>query len=472
MHVTLFGFILLPLCVLWFPRPERLLVLIFVCGIFRAATPVVIGSLGLPPTVPPASMFILYVAFQLGFGVQFDGARTVLRTLEPYIMAVTYGLMSAVVMPRVFARVVQVWPQKDAIIYGTVPLMPSPGNVTQSFYLLITSTLLVAAALYLARREIDLRRLVDVYLWGGVAAIAFAFWQLANKLAGVWFPSAFLYSNPGFALLDSQTISFVPRISGSFVEPSDLAYYLSGLIFASGWLTLRGYPSRLARVTLVGGVVAMLISTSTTGLGVLALGAAGSALIALLRAGSPVARRVARIGLPLMIAMAIAGSVIVTLKPSVGRSLSLVYSSTLDKQQSTSYEDRTTKDMDGLATAGQTFGFGVGWGSFRSSSLVPGLVANLGVWGTALVAWFMLRLVKLLRRAGRAADTAVSAGDLWAIEGARAACLGTLAAAVISGPEIINLDFYLLLAVLIAASVRVAVLDRAGVLPAARAVPA
>jgi hypothetical protein len=473
MHVTLFGFILLPLCVLWFPRPERLLVLIFIMGVFGAATPVVIGPLGLPPMAPPAAMFVLYVVFQLGFGVQFEGARTVLRTLEPYMLAVAYGLVSAFVMPRVFARAVEVWPQKAGAIYGTEPLLPGPGNVTQSFYLLMTGALLVAAALYLARREIDLTRLLRVYLWGGVLAIFFAAWQLAQKLTGIWFPYTFISNNPGFVLSHSQTIGFVPRINGSFVEPANLAYYLAGLVFTSGWLVLRGFPSPLPRWTLIGGGIAMLASTSTTGIAVMALGGLGSAFIPLLRKRTTVARRVIRVGVPLAIAMVIAGIVAVTLKPSIGRSLGMIYSATLTKQQSTSYADRVQADLDALATVFPTFGFGTGWGSFRSSSLLPGTLAGLGAWGTALVFWFVLRVTKLLRRARRvAARAGGSARDLWAIEGARAGCVGTLAAALISGPEIINLDFYLLLAILIAASVRVAVLDGAVTLPAARAVPA
>ncbi len=471
MHVTLFGFILLPLCVLWFPRPERLLVLLFVMGVFGAGTPVIIGSLGLPPMAVPAAMFVLYVGFQLGFGVQLEGARTVLRTLEPYLLAVAYGLISAFVMPRIFARQVQVWPQKIGVIYGTVPLMPGQGNVTQSFYLVMTGVTLVAATLYLTRREVDLVKLIQVYLWSGVLAIIFSFWQLVHKLTGLWFPYAYISNNPGFLVTNTQTLSFVPRINGSFVEPSDLAHYLSGIVFASGWLVLRGYPSKLPRFTLLAGAIAMLISTSTTGIAMLVLGAAGSAMIPVLRQRTAVARRVIRVGVPLMIGLVIAGGVIITLKPSVGRSLSVVYASTLNKQQSSSFSDRTQKDLDALATIYPTFGFGTGWGSFRSSSLLPGTLAGLGVWGTALVGGLVLRVVKLWRRARRAGEIAgANAHDLWAIEGARAACTGLLLAALISAPEIVDLDFYLLLAILIAASIRVAVLDRTVILPTGRAI--
>lgn len=473
MHVTIFGFVLLPLCVLWFPRPQRLLELIFVMGVFGAGTPMIIGSLGLPPMAVPAAALVLYVAFQLGFGVTFEGARSTLRALEPYMLAVTYGLISAYVMPRIFARAVMVWPQKIGAIYGAVPLMPGQGNVTQSFYLVMTGATLVASALYLARREVDLSRLIRVYLWSGVLAIIFCFWQLAQKFTGVWFPYTLISNNPGFLVTNTQMLSFVPRINGSFVEPSDLAYYLSGTVFTSGWLLLRGYKSKLARFTLVVGAVAMLVSTSTTGIAVLVLGAIGGALIPLLRRHTPVARRIVRAGVPLVLGLVIAGGVIVTLKPSIGKSLSVVYTSTLDKQQSLSFTDRTQKDIDALATAVPTLGFGTGWGSFRSSSLFPGLVAGLGVWGTVMILWFAVRVVKLVRRARRvAALGGADARDLWAIEGAAAACAGTLLAALISSPEIINLDFYLLLAILIAASVRVAVLDRPRAAAPTRAVAA
>lgn len=62
---------------------------------------------------------------------------------------------------------------------------------------------------------------------------------------------------------------------------------------------------------------------------------------------------------------------IFVLKPELIDSVSIIVDATLNKTGSDSYDDRTATDIGALATVGESYGLGVGWGSYRSSSLTP-----------------------------------------------------------------------------------------------------
>ncbi len=93
-------------------------------------------------------------------------------------------------------------------------------------------------------------------------------------------------------------------------------------------------------------------------------------------------------------------------------------------------------------------GLGAGWGSVRSSSLIPGLLANIGIPGMMLVVWFGLRIWGGVRRARRIAAR-TDRQRLLVIDATSGALAGTLAAAVVSAPTISNVDFYLVLGLLV-----------------------
>ena len=85
-------------------------------------------------------------------------------------------------------------------------------------------------------------------------------------------------------------------------------------------------------------------------------------------------------------------------------------------------------------------GLGVGWGSVRSSSLIPGLAANSGLFGLAMVGVLIARIFRLGKR-GRAANNGHPGQVL--VDGFSAALCGQLAAAILSAPMITSLAFFL-----------------------------
>ena len=450
MGVTLFGLLALPLCVLCALNPERLLQLAILGAAFDAAAIVTIGDLGVQPALLPTMLFIGYVLLQLLLGARYRGASTVWWVVMPFVVVTAWAVAGSQLMPRLFANEVYVWPQKVAPPFLAVPLAPSPSNLNQDVYVVADCLTLVTAALHATCARFDLRRLLAAYWASGFLAAGLAFWQLANRLAGVPFPTEFLTSNPGYAQLTTQAIGAIPRINGSFTEPAALAGYLSGIVGASGWFLLNGNSTSASRLVLPVAIAGMVISTSTTGYGVLAIMAAALPCYALLTRSQRLLSRLVLAGLLFLLVAAAGTLTLATLVPAVGTAASEVLGSTLDKQSSSSYQDRTSTDMDSLAVVLPTWGLGVGWGSNRSSSLAPGLLASLGIYGTLALAWFAARVVHVVRRARRSADRALTQ----VIDAATGSILATVTAGLLSGPAITAVGFYVMVGTLIGAAVR------------------
>ncbi len=361
--------------------------------------------------------------------------------------------MTAILLPRLFAGTVQVWPEKSVVSFtGTEPLQPTFSNITQSLYLTIDCLILVSSALLTTRPGIRFGTLLNTYLLGGWIVVGISFWQFASRVGGVPYPESFLYSNPGWTIWTGQQFGSVPRINGPFVEPASLASYLAGVIFTCVWIILRGHPSRSARYLLPFALLTMLLSTSTTGFIALGIGLALLFVHALTGAPRSMTSRMIRFSLPALVALAMLAFSVAVLAPSVVSSAGEVLDATLSKGDSSSYDERTTTDSDSLNLLLQTDGLGVGWGSNRASSLLPGLLSNLGVAGAVLVLCFACALVRDVRLARRVTPDSAKAVLL---DGFLVSALGQLIAAVISASAIEAADFYVQLGILIGCAARV-----------------
>ena len=456
---TLIGFVLLLLSLLWLSPPLRLLQLALVASVFEAAAALIIGgTFGLPPAMVPGSLFILYVVTQYLLGMRYPGEGLVLRTALPLLLLLGYALLSVVLLPSTFEGKIMVAPQKldpSGDIY--VPLAFNAGNVTQSLYLTMNVGMAAVVALFVTRAAISYRSILSAYLLSGYVAVGIAFWQFASRVAGVPFPSDVLYSNSGWAIVE-QAFGTVPRIQGSFSEPAGLAFYLSGLCFCCLWLCVRGYRLMRPELLLALAILAMVLSTSTTGLVSLGGGLPLVLLFAARKGDVKALGRSASTVAGLAVAGALALAPVLILKPDLVDSVNAVMAETLSKTDSESYEARSLADQMALATVEETGGLGVGWGSFRSSSLVPGLLANAGVFGLAMVVWMIARLSRL---ASRAAVASRGHPGQVLVDGFSAALCGQLAAAMLSAPTIGSLAFFLQLGCVIGTAARITIDSRA-----------
>ena len=453
MHITVIGCILVPLSLLWMGKPVRLLQLAFIAALFEAGAAFVVGgSFGFPPAMVPGLLLIASIILQYALGMRYPAESLVIRTLAPLLALLSYALLSEFVLPDTFAGSIMVSPQRpDMLGPALVPLVFNSGNITQPLYLSMNVIVATAAGLFLTRAAIPYRGILGAYLLGGYVAVTLAFWQFASRLAGLPFPSDILYSNPSWAIVE-QSFGAVPRIQGSFSEPAGLAFYLSGLCFCCLWLSAQGHRIMRVNLLLALAILATLLSTSTTGILTLAAGMPLTLLLAAWRGSRAASARLVKNTAKLLLGgMLVLGPVFV-LKPAILDSVSAVVDATLSKADSDSYTDRTGLDAAALATIEPTYGLGVGWGSFRTSSLLPGLVANAGLFGMAMVLWLFARVGRL---AGRAKAGLPRHPARCVIDGFSAALCGQLGAALLSAPTIGSLGFFLQLGCLVGAAARI-----------------
>jgi hypothetical protein len=449
--ITMIGGLLLPFCLWFWRRPAALLMLVLIYSVFSAAAVVVIGGFGVTPALLPSVVFIGLFVVNAVNGVRYPAERQALLLLFPFILVMFGALSSSIIMPRLFEGEVLVWPQKVTAFFVRSPLAPNAGNITQDMYLLINALLTVAAALYLTRRGPLLAHLLDCYFVGGLLVAVISLWQFSGTILHVPYPSDFFLSNPGWALLSGETMGSITRLNGPFSEPAALAGYMCASLSASGWVILNGDDRLLPRLAFWGALIVVLLATSSTGYITLLAMVAVLALCCIFTT-NPVlhGRLAAGLGVVLVLSGLLVG-VVSFAAPGVVRQTGTVLDATLNKTQSSSYQERSTADFDSLQEMRATYGLGVGWGSNRSSSLLPGLCAAIGVWGIGGLVWFGLALGRQARRAIR---TTADPKLRYAIRGSAAALISALISAVLSGPTISSPDFYLLLAALVGATAR------------------
>ncbi|WP_230975677.1 hypothetical protein [Acetobacter garciniae] len=426
-------------------------------GILPAAAALVLGGLGVQPTMVPAMAFMSYVLLQFAMGVRYPGDRPVMALCLPFLLVVTWTLLGSIIMPRLFMNQVMVWPQKGDSVGGRVLLAPSFGNISQDIYLAVNASFLVVAARFLTRSDIRIERLYRTFLIGGWCVVAICLWQLAHRLAGVPYPDIFFYSNPGWSVLKTQTAGPMPRINASFSEPAACATFLSEVLFSSVWIVLQGYRVAQAKWLIPASALALACTTSTTGFITVAAGLCLLPLAALASGANRLLGNIMRLMLGGAVVIGFGVLVVVTLAPSVVPAVQFVYQSTAEKKESQSYQDRSQVDRDSLELVGQTYGLGVGWGSNRASSLLPGILSNTGLVGGV---GLMIFNMTLLRAAIKARRSMPPGPERMVIEGVLPALIGGLIAACLSSPTLEYLDFYLLIALLIAAIARIGLLRK------------
>ena len=455
MGLTEFSFIMLPLTLLWLGQPFRLLQLTAAVGAFEAAAAVTFGGLGLQPALAPAFAFLGYVALQTILGARYPGRALAWRVCLPLTLVTLYALAGSFVLPRLFEGQAWVWPQKSLPPFVITQLAPSPTNLNQDAYLLANSALLLVASAYLTRTGLKLRRLLDAWFVSGFLAAGVAVWQLANRVVGVPYPTELFYSNPGWAILTAQNIGSIPRINGPFSEPSSLGAEMAALACAAGWMLLHGNRQRIVKALFLVSIGTCVLSTSTTGLVTLAGGGAAAACYALATRSREILRGLTRAALPTAALLAMLGLGAAAFAPALIGDVGQVFTATSTKQDSSSFQDRTGVDLDSIQAAVDTWGLGTGWGSNRSSSLVPGLLASVGLPGLVGVLCYAGRLSSIV---GRARRSGCSADHAAVIDGCCGGLVGSVISALISAPAITSPIFFLLLALLTGCSVR-ALLD-------------
>jgi hypothetical protein len=369
--------LLLLIAFLWSrTRGEVLSVVLFV-SIFDAASALNFGNFGVPPW---AFALILCMGLKLLHG--HGGLRIRNRINKPalhlFVLFVLYALWTGCVHPFLFQGV----PVIRASLSPN-PLSWSMANFAQICYLLAS---VVVYLLAISRSKAELQVAVDWYLRACVVAALIACYQLAHELVHIPYPDSVLHSNPGHVIYTAYTIHGIWRLNGPFTEASDMASYMTVGLALLGWRMLTRPLGLKLTVSFLIVFISVVLTLSTLGYASLILIALLGTVFAirhLLSRGLSPAKMVSGI----LLFAAIAGTFAAQTPRQVVAKV--VTSTLLEKENTSSYRDRTATHRVSLETAANTYYMGAGWGSARASGLGFMLLANVGVPGLALFLLFV-----------------------------------------------------------------------------------
>jgi hypothetical protein len=375
--------LILLVLLLWRLTKGQLLSMVLFLSIFQAASGLNFGDLGVAPWILTLVGGLLFKLVKGNTAPSFiPGINTVAVRL--LLIFVCYAIMSGLVYPFLFRGVTVISSHNSSLS----PLAWGTANVAQICYLLAAVVVFLMALL--SSREI-ISTALDWYVRGCVVASFFAMYQLASAVVHIPYPTAILDSNPRYVVYPAYMINGMWRLSSTFTEASAMAGYLSAGIVLHGWDVLTRPLRWSSSFSLALMIISLLLTLSSTGY---------LSLILILLAGGALSlrslfqsRSLSRVKAILLLLAAFSSGIVLMTTNAPATIDKVIHSVLLDKENSSSYRDRTASNYAAMETARQTYYMGAGWGSVRCSSLGSGLLATVGAAGVLLFCAFLFSLI-------------------------------------------------------------------------------
>jgi hypothetical protein len=392
LSITTLGYLTIPLGIFCLARrPIFALVLAILWAPFPVASVInlTIGDgyrVGLQPGYYFAGIFTIRFLFSL-----IEGGRGSVNTMQKSIYRLLFIFIGCVIISTtialtLFSGVLIVYPPRLGLDITTgYPLSASNTNISQILYLLALCFVSYCACLYISGDKSLIRSCIKAYIASVVIVLGYAIYEILGNMLG-WPALVFLFDNPVYDLDISEMITGYERLqkigpfvraASTFSEPSTLAQFCLGaygFVLCQYLSHRRGtlYLPMLIVVTLI-----LLFTVSTTAyLGILIMTPIGF----IVAAKRHIAISKYIVGLSLLMIFTIVG--LRMFQDNIVAGLDLALKS---KSTSRSFESRINADLAALKVLVDSIGIGAGWGSNRSSSLIPNIASNAGVAGLAIM---------------------------------------------------------------------------------------
>lgn len=372
---------------------------LFFSSILQGSAAVQLPALG-GSSIPPGQFALLFITLRIiaPRGGYIGLLPDAISDNKWVFLFASYGIVSAYIGPRLFAGMVDVYPMQPKGDFGlldTIPLSPTPQNLTVGIYML--GALLISLLSYILCRRAGAGIAIVT------ASIATGWFHIISGLLDLLTrgtPAADilgLLRNANYTLMDNSAGGFV-RIIGVLPEASAYASLGFTLFVANAEMWYRSIRPRATGAVAIGLALMLILSTSSSAYVALV----GYAVFFLFRA--ILFPSVAPPGKLMMSAFAIAGMVFMLavlqatvpgLTTAIGN---LIADMTLDKAQSLSGQQRLFWATQGWHAFFDSYGLGIGPGSFRSSSLITAIIGSVGILGTAAFVLYLARVFEWTRR--------------------------------------------------------------------------
>jgi hypothetical protein len=340
---------------------------------------------------------------------------------------VLYTFGSVIILPRLFTGQTTAF-----VIYrGSIlelSLQPTNGNITQAAYFAVGALTYFVFSMAMLRRDGVRIVTVGFFAFAGINALLGAL-DLAGKLVGLG-DVLIGIRTANYALLTEVSEGGFWRIVGGHPEASSFAIVtVSGLAFCFAYWRSSG--SRLALALGASSLLLVMLSTSSTGYGAIAILGAVFAIGSSrsLLTGRVLARDLTVAAcLPMLVGLVT--TIYVAHPKTIEPVINLIDSTLIKKAESQSAQERAYWNERSLTALTDTMGLGIGLGSSRASSWIIAAISQLGIVGTALM---VALLTALLKGPGPGRPREKGDGSLALFRGARACAFGFLVGASLSG---------------------------------------
>jgi hypothetical protein len=430
MTIELIGVIALTLGIVSVFCPPPFIVNIFLYSILLGASAAsILEALG-GASLPPAHLLLGFLT------VRLLSDNVILRSIKEgfafgrpafwLLLTMIYCTGTAFIFPRLFAGETVVVPVRAETAY-VIALGPSIANLTQSIYFIGDFVCFVVLSGYASSPD-GRKVLGDAALRFAALNLIFAGLDLATYFTGTTELLSFI-RNGTYGLLNDTEVAGFKRIVGSFTEASSFGGMTLGCFAFTGRLWLLGIRLRLTLILTFIAFVALIFSTSTTayvGLSVFLAFSYLEIFSRFLRGSITSQMAIFIFVVPVVAAIIVLAILFNDAYSDYLRNLLDTF--VLKKMSTDSGIERSSWNRQAMQNFFDTFGFGTGNGSLRSSSFPVAVLANLGVVGAVL---FVLFFVTVFVSSGKGSP--VNRLDDAYQQAAKSACFAWLITATVSG---------------------------------------
>ncbi len=352
------------------------------------------GGANLLPQSTCAAVFVCKVLAQRG-----NMTRGIEAALDPqrlllFSAFLIYSIIGALVLPRMFSGMFEVVPV-SAFRFGTDILRPSPGNFTQTCYMMLSYATTLSFTIVGQSQEIQ-KHYRRALLCGAYALIGTGFLDL---VAFTFHLEALLdpFRTASYTMLTDVEVQGAKRVVGLMPEASSFGSACVGtlsLILFMRPLYRSGAEQILATVALLLLALMTMLSTSSTaivGFGVL-IAVYGADLLVRMLDPSNSRRDQLNIEISIIVLVLFFAFVGFVMKPSLfDPIISMVDKMVFQKTNSDSYAERSLWNRVGWQAFLDSGGIGTGLGSIRVSNWAISILGSTGILGATLLFGYIIQ---------------------------------------------------------------------------------
>lgn len=411
-----------------FLQPAAIVYIFLASTLLGSAGALILTAVG-GTTIQPAHLLLGFLTLKLMTVRDIrNGALRAIAIGRPgfwLLATMVYSSISAYLMPRLFwGQTTTFAVRAQAFENYAVLLVPTTSNLTQSIYF-IGDFICFIVLWGFANSDAGRRSLARAALACVILNLIFVVLDLGTYLTNTAELLSFI-RNATYATMAEAEVAGIKRIVGSFVEASTFGYWTLGYFAFVFSLWLNGIATRLTLSLSVLSLVALLFSTSSTAyVGLAAFLSVQYALIGMRFLSRRVGKQMTAfiVTAPLVI---IVVAILIGLNDSAAAYVgNLLDTLVLNKLSTASGVERSSWNSQGIQNFIDTYGFGAGNGSTRTSSFPIAVIASLGIVGSVTYGLF---LVKIWLSRNTLVDPTMAAVQT----AARSACLAWLIAATAS----------------------------------------